>query len=302
MVAVKIQFATGRHIENEEEKSISKHIIADEPIQGQGQKHTTPHEADKVATLQQETSLNGDHTQQPIPPLITYRRRRIPTQQVHHEEPAQEEIMNEQEQPLTTSNQASTSQSQQVQAQGENLTISVSTHPMQTRSKARNEKSIVLYTKTSSSHAGNTITEPKTAKQALRVPHWKQAMCEEIEALNKNKTWTLVPCPSNANVIGSKWVFKTKLKHDGSIERHKARLVAKGYSQVEGVDFEETYSPVLKPTTLRLVIALATSMGWTLRQLDIKNAFLHGTLKETVHMKQPPCFENLMCRNMNLNL
>ncbi|GLU04184.1 hypothetical protein SLE2022_213450 [Rubroshorea leprosula] len=91
-------------------------------------------------------------------------------------------------------------------------------------------------------------------------------MQEELDALQKNETWKLVPPPSSStNIVGSKWVFKTKLHPDGSIERFKARLVAKGFSQIPGVDFDETFSLVLKPTTLRLVIALATTLNWSLR-------------------------------------
>ncbi|GKV34843.1 hypothetical protein SLEP1_g43185 [Rubroshorea leprosula] len=141
--------------------------------------------------------------------------------------------------------------------------------------------------------AGLNVQEPKTVKQALKLPHWVDAMKEELEALHNNNTWTLVPSPSpQTNIVGSKWVFKTKLHSDGSIDRFKARLVARGYSQVPGLDFDETFSPVLKPTTLRLVIALATTLSWPLRQLDVKNAFLHGKLKEEVYISQPPGFED----------
>ncbi|GKV28113.1 hypothetical protein SLEP1_g37201 [Rubroshorea leprosula] len=137
---------------------------------------------------------------------------------------------------------------------------------------------------------GLDIKEPKSIKTTLKIPHWFAAMQEELDALKKNNTWELVSCPPGANIVGSKWVFKTNLNEDGSSERFKARLVAKGLSQVLGLDFDETFSPVLKPTTLHLVIALATTQSWPSCQLDVKNTFLHGVLKETMYMTQPPGF------------
>ena len=115
-------------------------------------------------------------------------------------------------------------------------------------------------------------------------------MKEELVALHDNHTWALVPHPLNVNVVGSKWVFRLKIKEDGSIDRFKARLIARGFTQIPGVDFDDTFSLVIKPTTIRLVISLAISHNWTLNQLDVKNAFLHGVLKETVYMEQPPGF------------
>ncbi|GAU19509.1 hypothetical protein TSUD_77530 [Trifolium subterraneum] len=119
---------------------------------------------------------------------------------------------------------------------------------------------------------------PHNIRSALAHPGWKAAMGEEIEALHKNQTWELVPRTPNLHVIGSKWVFKSKIKPDGSLERLKARLVAKGYHQVDGVDYNETFSPVIKPGTIRLIITIALVKKWSIRQLDVKNAFLHDDI------------------------
>jgi hypothetical protein len=134
------------------------------------------------------------------------------------------------------------------------------------------------------------ITEPTCFTNAVKVNEWRTAMQTEFNALLKNNTWTLVPASVAQNVVGCKWVFKLKRKADGSIERHKARLVAKGFHQHVGIDYGETFSPVVKPTTIRTVLSHAYSAGWSMKQIDIQNAFLHGILSEDVYMEQPPGF------------
>lgn len=141
----------------------------------------------------------------------------------------------------------------------------------------------------------NKISEPNSVHDALMDPAWKQAMDLEMKALLDNDTWSLVDLPLGRKPIGCKWVFRVKYKSDGTVERYKARLVAKGYSQREGLDFHETFSPVVKMVTIRSVIALAVIKGWTIFQLDVNNAFLHGDLHECVYMTPPEGFE-YMCQ------
>jgi Reverse transcriptase (RNA-dependent DNA polymerase) len=140
--------------------------------------------------------------------------------------------------------------------------------------------------------ASNKPIEPTCYTQAIKDPSWRQAMATELTALAHNATWDLVPCPPGAHVIGAKWVFKVKLRSDGTVERCKARLVAKGYDQQEGVDYLETFSPVVRPGTIRIILSIALSQKWAVHQLDVNNAFLHGDISETIYMEQPPGFSN----------
>ncbi|KAH9704206.1 retrovirus-related pol polyprotein from transposon RE2 [Citrus sinensis] len=132
--------------------------------------------------------------------------------------------------------------------------------------------------------------EPTSVSQALKQKEWTNAMREELHALAKNGTWDLVPRESHHNVVGYKWVFRIKRNPDGSVTRYKARLVAKGFNQRPGLDYTDTFSPVIKPTTIRVVLSIAISSGWPINQLDVNNAFLHGHLDEEVFMSQPPGF------------
>lgn len=149
-------------------------------------------------------------------------------------------------------------------------------------------------------HPLPTSIEPSSVTQALQDPQWRDAMSAEFNALLQNGTWDLVPRQSQ-NVISCRWIFRVKRNPDGSIHKYKARLVARGFQQRPGVDFSETFSPVTKPVTIRIVLTLALSQGWALRQLDINNAFLNGSLDEEVYMLQPPgfahsCHPDYICR------
>jgi hypothetical protein len=143
--------------------------------------------------------------------------------------------------------------------------------------------------------------DPTTYVQAKGHPHWEQTMIVEYESLIKNKTWTLVPLPPRKNLIGCKWVYKTKFTAEGQIEKYKARLAAKGFDQQEGIDYNETFSHVPKMNTIRTILYLVASYKWEIRQMDVKSTFLNGDLNEDIYMKQPHGFvttknSNLVCK------
>ncbi|XP_075104963.1 uncharacterized protein LOC142179058 [Nicotiana tabacum] len=131
---------------------------------------------------------------------------------------------------------------------------------------------------------------PTTFSQAKRYLEWQVSMHDELTALLKNNTWSLVPSSSSHNIVGCKWVYHVKYKPDGPIDRFKASLVAKGFYQHPGVDYHHTFSLVIKHATIRLILTLVVSFKWHLHQLDVNNAFLQGTLNEVVYMRQPPGF------------
>ena len=131
---------------------------------------------------------------------------------------------------------------------------------------------------------------PRSVRSAVKDPHWYGAMKKEYDALQANKTWTLVPRPPGARIITGKWVFKHKMNPDGTLERYKARWVVRGFNQRPGIDFGETFSPVVKPATIRTVLTLVANHNWSAHQLDVSNAFLHGNLQEQVYSQQPTGF------------
>jgi hypothetical protein len=136
-----------------------------------------------------------------------------------------------------------------------------------------------------------TEDDPSIFEEAVKSKKWRDAMNKEIEAIERNETWVLTTLPEGVNSIGVKWIFKTKLNESGEIDKCKARLVAKGYAQQYGIDYTEVYAPVARLDTIRLIIALAAQEGWSIFQLDVKSAFLHGELSEEVFVQQPQGYE-----------
>jgi Reverse transcriptase (RNA-dependent DNA polymerase) len=163
-------------------------------------------------------------------------------------------------------------------------------HPMVTRSKDSSLK-LKSFPDFVAHHASLEI-DPTSFNQATYSLHWREAMSHELNALANNKTWTLAPHPSNQRIIGCKWVYKTKRNPDGSVERYKAHLITKGYNHEIGIDYVDTYSPVIRATTIRAILSLVVSSNWPIKQFDITNTFLNGDLNEQVYMHQPQGFIN----------
>jgi hypothetical protein len=126
--------------------------------------------------------------------------------------------------------------------------------------------------------------QPTYFKEATKEPHWVQAMNQEIDYIEKNKTWDLFDMPRQNKSIGVKWVYKTKLNEKGKIEKHKARIVSKGFSQQPGIDYGETFSPVARLDSVRTLLAIVAQQKWKVYQMDVKSAFLNGVLEEEVYV------------------
>jgi histone deacetylase 1/2 len=171
---------------------------------------------------------------------------------------------------------------------------------MVTRPRVGTFKPNPKYTLASTTEASNSPAAPKPAispipqsvLEALKDPNWRQVMQDEFDALQRNNTWTLVPRPSGAQVNSRKWVFRHKFRSDDTLERYKARWVVRGFHQRSGIDFDETFSPVVKPAMIRTVLTLVASKNWPAHQLDVSNVFLHGNIMERVVCQQPTGFKD----------
>lgn len=144
-------------------------------------------------------------------------------------------------------------------------------------------------------------SEPGSFDEAFAHQVWRDAMVEEYSSITENDVWEVVPRPEGKSVVTSRWHYKVKFAADGSVEKYKSRFVARGFSQIEGVDYGETFAPVARYTSIRSVIALAAKMGWRIHQMDVKIAFLHGEIEEEIYIEQPQGFEtrdaeNHVCR------
>ncbi|KAJ9560758.1 LOW QUALITY PROTEIN: hypothetical protein OSB04_005918, partial [Centaurea solstitialis] len=188
-----------------------------------------------------------------------------------------------------TSSSSSSSSSSAEHSQPSAAPPPTSTHPMTTRSRTGSLRPKQIF---NLSVTSDISPIPRSTAQAMCDPHWRAAMDAEMAAILSNFTWDLVPKPSDANIVGNRWLFRHKFDSNGRLERYKARLVAQGFSQQPGLDFDDTFSPVVKPATIRTVLSISISRNWPIHQLDVKNAFLHGDLTETVYMRQPPGYVN----------
>jgi hypothetical protein len=144
-------------------------------------------------------------------------------------------------------------------------------------------------------------TERSCHGEATGQQVWQDAMTEEYQSIMKNDVWDIVLRLEGKSVVTSKWIYKIKHAIDGSVEKYKVRFVARGFSQVEGIDYEETFAPVARYTSIRTIISLATSMGWRLHQMDVRTTFLNGEIEEEVYIEQPDGFvthekESHVCR------
>ena len=147
---------------------------------------------------------------------------------------------------------------------------------------------VELYTQASS------VNEPRSHTEALRSPQseeWKNAEAEEITSLENRGTWEVVPRPKGVNVVSCKWVYRVKYGANGEVTCYKAQLIARGFTQIHGLDYSETFAPVTRLETLRLLLGIAVKEDWEVRQIDVKNTYLYGDLDEEIFMDAPQGYD-----------
>jgi hypothetical protein len=158
--------------------------------------------------------------------------------------------------------------------------------------KGDKEQSLRIVKKECRHHGENVKEEELTCfEEAIQNKEWADAMTKEYQSIISNDVWEIVPRPKSKDVVSSKWLYKIKHDVDGSIEKYKARFIAHGFSQKEDIDYEETFPPVARYTSIITIIALATKMKWKLHQMDVKTTFLNGVIEEAVYIEQPQGFE-----------
>ncbi|WVZ93742.1 hypothetical protein U9M48_039699 [Paspalum notatum var. saurae] len=208
----------------------------------------------------------------------------LPNEDVHVPQEQIDEQAQDVDAPVQAPQVAPQQRSQLTSAHPKELIIDSPTRGVATRS--RNTAAFVQ------AYSFVSSIEPTTIDQALSDPDWVNAMHEELNDFTRNEVWILEAKPKGARVIGTKWVFRNKQDDEGNIVRNKARLVAKGYSQVEGIDFGETFALVARLEVIRFLLAYATHHDMKLYQMDVKSAFLNGYINELIYVEQPPSFED----------
>jgi len=135
------------------------------------------------------------------------------------------------------------------------------------------------------------VTEPSSFKEAVEDPAWVDAMVEEYDSIVRNNAWEIFPRLEGKLMVGSRWIYKVKQAADGSMEKYKARFVSQGFSQIEGINYEETFAPVARYSYIRMILALSVQMGWHIHQMNVKTMFLNEVIKKEVYIEQPVSFE-----------
>eukprot|EP00253_Pinus_taeda_P009127 PITA_09127 len=135
------------------------------------------------------------------------------------------------------------------------------------------------------------MIEPSYFEEAMEDPTWVDAMVEEYDSIVRNNAWEIVPRPEGKSVMGSRWIYKVKQAADWSVEKYKERFFSQGFSQIEGIDYEETFAPVARYSSIRTILALSAQMGWHIHQMDVKTTFLNGVIEEEVYIEQPEGFK-----------